>query len=143
VEYRRLSPGDGILLTNMVWRFRREISAIERAEAFLADPRSYLLACLDGGEVIGFVLAHRLLRYDNRPDMLYIHELAVDAAHQQRGIGSALMQMVKQSCALEGLSYAFLITQSSNEAAVRLFQSTEGSTAHADDVVFFWNRFPE
>ena len=119
MEYRRLSPGDGALLVSMVWRFRQEPASLARAELFLADPRSYLFAFLDGAEIFGFVLAHRLPRYDETPDMLYIHEMAVSPAYQRRGIGTVLMRLVKESCAAEGLSYAFLITQRSNTPPLR------------------------
>jgi ribosomal protein S18 acetylase RimI-like enzyme len=56
-----------------------------------------LLYRLDGRPVAG-------LRFERRPDHLYVHRVAVDPAFQRRGIGRALMQWVHEYCRRAGIA---------------------------------------
>jgi aminoglycoside 3-N-acetyltransferase I len=105
-EIHRLAPADVPLV--------RKLNAMF-AEAF-ADPRSYeaeppdnayletllgkedviALVALDGGEVVGGLVAYELDKFERARSEIYIYDLAVAEAHRRRGIATALIRRVRE-----------------------------------------------
>jgi len=130
--------GDEALLLGILMAFRKETTSILRAGNFLSSKDNYIFACIKNNQVIGFVLAYRLPRFDSQADMLYIHEVSVSEEFQRQGIGKKLMTMMLRTCRDEDLSKAFLITNKSNVAANELYLSSKGIVNHDDDIIYYF-----
>ena len=138
MEFRRLKAGDESLLAEILMTFRKESTSPIRAENFLSSIDNYIFACINNSLLIGFALGYRLPRFDAQADMLYIHEVSVSEEYQCQGIGKKLMEGLQEICGIEGLSKAFLITNKSNMAAIKLYLSAGGVANSDDDIVYFF-----
>src|SRR5512134_213701 len=60
------------------------------AREFLEDPRHHIVVALSDGTIIGFVSAVHYIHPDKPPE-LFINEVGVAPAHQNKGVGKAVM----------------------------------------------------
>lgn len=139
MEIKRLNVEDIDEVKDMFYNFRSKNTTHEKIERFLENNNNYLIACLENEKVIGFVLAYKLQRYDEKNDMIYIHEVGVLEEYRRLGIGKKLMEYVKDICKEENLSKIFLITNKSNIPAVSLYESTDGKEMEDDNVVYWYD----
>jgi len=105
------------------------------AREFLADPRHHIVVALSEGVVIGFASAVHYIHPD-KPTELWINEVGVAPAHQNKGIGKAIMKELLQLGRQLGCANAWVLTDRSNEAANRLYQSTGGQVATGDTLMY-------
>ena len=105
------------------------------AREFLADPRHHIVVALSEGVVIGFASAVHYIHPD-KPTELWINEVGVAPAHQNKGIGKAIMKELLQLGRQLGCANAWVLTDRSNEAANKLYQSTGGQVAAGDTVMY-------
>lgn len=96
---------------------------LEDAEAFasrLAVPADYCLAAVQGGVLVGYLLAHgwrseappavgTVLGRNVTSEILYIHDLAVSSAAKGWSVGRTLIDHAFDLAARDGLSVAELI----------------------------------
>jgi L-2,4-diaminobutyric acid acetyltransferase len=123
LQIDRPAVADGAAL----WRIAKDSKALDLNSSY-----SYLLWCRDfadtsavardeHGEPIGFVTGY--LRPD-RPRTLLVWQVAVDAAHQGRGIAATLLDgLVARIAAERGLSTVETTITPGNTASERLFAS--------------------
>lgn len=107
------------------------------AAKFLADPNHYLAVAMDDGVVIGFVSAVRYFHPDKPNPELWINEVGVAESHRGQGIARRLMAAVLDEVRQQGCVEAWVLTNRSNTAAMRLYASSGGSEAEDDDIVMF------
>lgn len=96
----------------------------------LNSPYAYLLLCRDFTDtclvadtrtgVVGFVTGYLP---PSRPDVLFVWQVAVDAAARQRGIGRSLVDELVTSAARQGARFLESTVTPSNEASRRVFES--------------------
>lgn len=86
----------------------------EVAKKLERDPDLFLVAEREG-RVVGVILG----AWDGRRG--WLHHLAVDAAHRQAGIGSALIAEVEARLRAKGCLKVNLLVWADNEAARRLY----------------------
>ncbi len=107
--------------------------------AFLTDDRHYfIVAYVDDGPV-GYVFGYRLSRFDGKPPMVFIYEVAVVERHRRRGIGRALIEETRRLANEDGCRKMLVPTNRSNEAAMALYRSAGGEEGAADATSFWWN----
>ncbi|HEX4950480.1 MAG TPA: GNAT family N-acetyltransferase [Blastocatellia bacterium] len=106
------------------------------AAKFLADANHYLAVAIDDGVVIGFVSAVRYFHPDKPNPELWINEVGVAASHRGQGIARRLMNTVLEEARQQGCLVAWVLTNRSNTAAMRLYASSGGEEAD-DDIVMF------
>src|SRR5687767_3857571 len=92
---------------------------------FLSDPRHHLAVAIDSCQVIGFASGVHYVHPD-KPAELWINEVGVAPSHQGRGIGKAIMRTLLQHATDLGCRAAWVLTDRSNHAAMRLYASTGG-----------------
>jgi ribosomal protein S18 acetylase RimI-like enzyme len=134
VNVRRLGPGDEAIV--------ERLATDEPQSALLGDPRTiFLVAFDDEGSPIGFVFGYELLRRHGDPSILFVYEIEVDAAYRGRGIASRLLQELAQIARACGIETGFVLTNASNAAAMRLYESVGGTRPNDDDVMwdFEWS----
>ena len=105
------------------------------AREFLTDPRHHIVVALSEGVVIGFASAVHYIHPD-KPTELWINEVGVASAHQNKGVGKAIMNDLLRLGKQLGCVNAWVLTDKSNEAANRLYKSAGGQIAEGDMVMY-------
>ena len=114
-----LEPGDEAIVERLATR--------EPRTALLQDPRTVFLVAFDDDEPIGFVLAYELPRRHGLNVTLIVYEVEVDDAHRRRGIATQLLRELEQIARRRGVEEAFVLTETDNLAANRLYESMGGT----------------
>jgi GNAT superfamily N-acetyltransferase len=134
-ETRILHSSDRAMLENVVPGVFDNVLDSSLVAEFLGDDRHHLAVAVDGGQVIGFASAVHYVHPDKPPEM-WINEVGVAADHQGRGIGKAVIRTLLQHGERLGCREAWVLTDRSNQAAMRLYASTGGQEAPQDQVMF-------
>ena len=123
----------------MVLRMGTDLSVCEEnVRQFLANPMNWFFACIENGEIIGYAYGYEVNRLNDIGNMLYIHTVSVVTKYHRQGIGRTMLESIKAACKLFGICRFFLITQKSNTAACKLYESVGGISAHDDNEVYFF-----
>jgi len=108
----------------------------EASREFLADPRHHIAVAIDAGVVVGFASAVHYTHPDKPSPELWINEVSVADSHQRRGVGGAILKALLARARTLGCVEAWVLTDRSNAAAMRLYRSTGGVEAAGDTVMF-------
>ncbi len=138
IEYKRLSPDDLDIAKRLVTTFRNQDPSDEKILSALTDPYIYIYAALDENEVCGYVKAYRLKRIDEENDFFLVYHCFVQEKYQRKHIASNLMQLVLNEAQLLNAYYTFLITQTDNEPALRLYEGLGGYNHPQNKEIFYW-----
>lgn len=146
VVVRRLRPGDEDVVAHLADRNDHFGTYEERdplprlddadARAFLRDDRTATFVAFAGDEPVGFVYACELYRRHTVLRHLCIYEIGVSDRHRGQGVGQALLDAVADHARAEGIDRGFVITTTSNTAAMALYEAAGGQRAGDDDAVF-------
>jgi len=99
---------------------------IEQGGKFLANPDNVLFLAFWEDKVVGFLTGYRLQRIDKRKAEVLLYEIAVHEAFQKKGIGSKLMKAVKLWAKEVSADEVWVLTYSSNLAAMAMYTSAGG-----------------
>lgn len=119
MEIRRLGPGDEDVVTAFATRTPHT--------ELLHDGRTIFLAAFEGGEPVGFVLAHDLPRRHDPPTKLLVYEVEVAEEHRSRGVGRALLEELARIARDRGIRHGWVLTDHDNDAALALYRSMGGT----------------
>lgn len=108
-----------------IWRIAKESRVLDVNSSY-----AYLLWCRDfagtslvaesGGRVVGFVIGY--LRPD-RPDTVFVWQVAVDRSQRGRGTGTALIQRLLDNVAAHGATALETTVAPDNPASIAMFGS--------------------
>jgi aminoglycoside 3-N-acetyltransferase I len=133
IEVRRLDVDDAprmqaivAMLPEPEWRDENLPSVAHLARA-LGDPAVYVFAAFEAGRPAGFVSAYRFPSLTKTCDLVYIYDVYVAPADQDRGVGRRLMDSVIAQCRQDGAAEAWVGTDLDNQAAQRLFVAAGAS----------------
>ena len=116
--------------------------AMDYLITFLKNERHYLLAAIEGNAPLGFILAYRMQRVDREQDMMFFYEINVAQRHRKKGIGTALINGLKDICKQENILKMFVLTDRSNAAAYHLYEKTGGiADEDGDEITFVYHDF--
>ena len=107
---------------------------------YLENEDNYLMADIIDNEIVGFLLAYTLQRCDGKNAMIYVHEVNVLSEHRKKGVGGSLLNALKVICKEKNIMKIFLLTNKSNEPAVKLYESVGGVFSETDDVLYVFNK---
>lgn len=107
-----------------------------RAKEFLDDARHHLIVALDGETVVGFISAVHYVHPDKANPELWLNEVGVAPKHQQRGIAKAMMQKALELGQTLDCETAWVLTQRTNSAAMKLYDSS-GGVEDTENLVMF------
>jgi ribosomal protein S18 acetylase RimI-like enzyme len=116
-----------------------EKADLKNIDAFISDKNCVGYFVYNEADVLGYIYGYVLPRLQESP-MLYIHNMAVKKEYRHLGIGTLMMDAMKQHAKQNQLSKMFLITNKSNKRAVGLFKKEKGIIPHKDDMVFVWGK---
>ena len=105
-------------------------------DEFLHDSRHHLVVAIDDGRVVGFASAVHYVHPDKTAPELWINEIGVSPAYQGRGAGKAMLRKLLDHAGKLGCTEAWVLTNRSNRAAMRLYESAGGVTRANDEVMF-------
>jgi len=105
---------------------------------FLSDPRHHIAAAVDEDLIVGFASAVHYVHPDKRPE-LWINEVGVAPSHRNRGIGRQVVQLMLAHGRTLGCARAWVLTDSSNLPAMRLYGGLPGNKAPCNSVMFEFN----
>jgi aminoglycoside 6'-N-acetyltransferase I len=135
VHYRILGPHDLHVLSNVApGLFDRDVQP-EFVGELLADARHRIVVAIDSERVVGFVTAVHYVNPD-KPAELWINEVAVAPDYRQQGIGRGMLQSVLRVARELQCASAWVLTDTSNGPAMRLYGSSGGVASDLDVVMF-------
>jgi aminoglycoside 6'-N-acetyltransferase I len=105
------------------------------AAEFLRDHRHHLAVAVEDGMVVGFASGVHYVHPD-KPSEMWINEVGVAPRHQGRGLGKAVVRALLEHAKRLGCREAWVLTDRSNSAAMRLYASAGGEEAPGDHVMF-------
>jgi ribosomal protein S18 acetylase RimI-like enzyme len=135
IEVRVLHPGDERLLRRVAPCVFDKVVDVENSANFLRDPRYHLAVAVEEGMVVGFVSAIDYLHPDKPPE-LWINEVGVSPSHRKRDVARNLLGALLEVARSAGCRHAWVLTDRSNSAAMRLYASAGGNEAQEDTVMF-------
>jgi ribosomal protein S18 acetylase RimI-like enzyme len=140
MEIRRLTPDpdDIAMAVEAMMQFQGKSLSPERMKGFLANPGNYLIIAQSEGQIAGFLLAYELERPDEPASQMFIYEIVVAGPLQRKGIGSALILFICTEARARQMLEAFVLTNRSNEQAIRLYTRTGGIIENPDDLMFVY-----
>jgi aminoglycoside 6'-N-acetyltransferase I len=136
IEIKLLGPQDAGVLANVAPDVFDDPIDVGRANEFLADPRHHLAVAVEDGLVVGFVSAVHYVHPDKPRPELWINEIGVAATHQRRGLGTRLLRAVFAAAQDLGCAEAWVLTDRSNAAAMRLYAAAGNTETPTDHVMF-------
>ena len=89
--------------------------------ALLARESFIALAAVQAGKVIGGLVAYELPKFEQARSEIYLYDLAVDAAHRQRGVATALIRHLQAMAAERGAWVIFVQADQGDDAAIALY----------------------
>jgi aminoglycoside 3-N-acetyltransferase I len=141
VSIRRLGPADAPIVTGAPALFDDPPTA-ESTDRFLASPGHHLLMAFDDrGEAIGFVTGVELTHPDKGTE-LFLYEVSVDEAARRRGVGTALVDALRELGRQRGCYGMWVLTDADNDAALGTYRKG-GATEESTHVMLGWDLSPE
>jgi ribosomal protein S18 acetylase RimI-like enzyme len=104
---------------------------------FLSRRQNIVIVAEDDGAPLGFMLAYLLDRADRDQTMMLFYEVGVAESHRRRGIGTKMVELLKQLCVGERVFKMWVHTNRSNAAAMALYRSTGGAPDGTGDEISF------
>ena len=105
---------------------------------FLDSDAHYLIAAFDDNKVpIGFALSYELVRVDQVRPMMLLYEIEVSEQYQRQGIGTAMLNLLKEFCYQRNVYKMWVPTSQANIAAKHLYEAT-GATIREDGDCFIF-----
>ena len=105
-----------------------------RALTIAADDRSYLYIAYDGDAITGYALGYRFPALFDKGNMAYVYDIEVLPADRRKGIGKALMESLLNDLKTDGVTEAWLGTDTGNVPAQALYHATGGE--RSDDTFY-------
>lgn len=135
IEVRVLGPGDEkVLQTVAADVFDIPIDPQLAAE-FLHDDHHHLAVALDRDVVVGFASGVTYVHPD-KPLELWINEVGVASSHRKQGIGKQVIHALLAVCRSKGCREAWVLTDLSNAAAKRLYESIGGTQDPGQTIMY-------
>ena len=141
-ETRVLQSGDHAVLDNVAPDVFDNALDPKLVAEFLGDERHHLAVAVDQGQVIGFASGVHYVHPDKSPE-LWINEVGVAPSHQGQGVGTAVIRTLLEHGGRLGCAEAWVLTDRSNGAAMRLYAATGGQEGPTDHVMFTYFLNPE
>ena len=136
IEVKVLRKGDESVLAHVDPDVFDDPIDTAAAEEFLGDSRHRLAVALADGTVVGFASAVLYVHPDKPRPELWINEVGVASSHRGRGIGRTLLEALFDEARAASCLEAWVLTDRSNEAAMRLYASAGGEEGPRDQVMF-------
>ena len=143
MEVRRLRPGDERIAVEAITSLKPaeerhdQEPGLEQMEKVLGKDDNYLIVALEEERPAGFLIAYKLDRIDRDKAMICFYEIGVSPEFRRRGVGRRLVEELKRIAGREKIMKIWVITNESNAAAMRLYESTGADRDPERDIALF------
>ena len=130
-----MGPGDDerVLRAGHLFDYPARPDAVNR---FLTDPNHHLLIAYSGDAAAGFVSGVEVTHPDKGTEM-FLYELAVDEAYRRQGIGTALVEALRDLARAQGCYGMWVLTDDDNAAAGATYRKA-GGEVESQPLMFSW-----
>lgn len=135
IEIKILGRGDEDILTKVVPGVFDHAVDCQLSKEFLDDPRHHLAVAIDAGFIVGFASAVHYVHPDKGPE-LWINEVGVASTHRGRGLATKLLEALFEVGRGVSCTEAWVLTDRSNAAAMRLYSSAGGIESQENEVMY-------
>jgi aminoglycoside 6'-N-acetyltransferase I len=142
IEIRILHTKDASILDHVAPDVFDDPIVPQAVQRFLDSPDHHLAVAIDEGMVVGFASAVQYVHPDKPRPELWVNEVGVSPAHQNRGLGKALMQALLEVARDAGCSEAWVLTERNNQPAMRLYKAVGGEEEQEEIVMFSFKLVP-
>jgi aminoglycoside 3-N-acetyltransferase I len=91
-------------------------------EALLGKAHVIALVALDGGTVVGGLVAYELDKFEQARREIYIYDLAVAEPHRRRGIATFLIGRLQEIAAARGAWVIYVQADHGDDPAIALYE---------------------
>ncbi len=109
----------------------------DRALEFINDPRHHLVLAYDNELIIGMASGFHYIHPDKDP-ALFINEVSVIEAYQNRGIGREIVQYLCEYGKKLDCTETWVATEQSNTAARKAYVAAGGTEDKEPIVMYVW-----
>lgn len=95
----------------------------------LATDDFHVVVAIENGKVIGGLTAYELSGYKDEEAEMFLYELGVEEAFRRKGIATALIDYLKETCLEKEIEEMFVDALANNLPAVKLYENTGGKAA--------------
>jgi aminoglycoside 3-N-acetyltransferase I len=133
VRVQRLSPNEHELARRlfalMAEVFEEPNERLDEAylDALLQRGDFWVLAALEGGDLVGGITAHALPMTRSPSYELFIYDVAVRRDRQRRGVGRELLRALRDGAAASGITVAFVPADNEDEHALDFYRALGGA----------------
>ena len=134
VAVRRLLPGETDQFFQLLQMFASGESQLKNhsspaenyVTAFLRNLKNHVLVATINNIVVGGLTAYELEMYKNEASEMFLFEIGVGEEYRQQGVGTLLIQKLKEVCIQKNIQQIFVITSRGNACALQLYNTTGG-----------------
>jgi ribosomal protein S18 acetylase RimI-like enzyme len=105
---------------------------------YLADDRNLLLLAYEEGEAAGFLRGTALGQVATPRPQMFLYEIDVAPAFRRHGVARTLIEWLLAYCRDGGFEEVFVLTEATNTAAIRLYESTGGRPESPGERMFVY-----
>ncbi|CAN5265750.1 GNAT family N-acetyltransferase [soil metagenome] len=98
----------------------------------------HVVVALENGKLIGGLTAYEMKMFKRETTEIFLYEIEVEEHYRRKGVGTALIEFLKEICRAKGIVEMFVGTENDNFAARKLYSTTGGKQ---DDSVWFNYKF--
>ena len=95
-------------------------------EGLLENPAFIAYAAIDQGKVWGGLTAYVLPSYHHSRPEVFLYDLAIDPDHQREGLGTRLIDALREHSRREGLGEVFVAAHERDKTALEFYRATGG-----------------
>lgn len=105
---------------------------------FFKEEQNILLVAYTDNRPCGFLYGYLLQDPKSENPKIFLYSVDVFKQYQKMGIGTDLINELKNIARANHCSEIFVLTNKSNEAAMKLYEKTGGQKEKDDDVLFIY-----
>jgi GNAT superfamily N-acetyltransferase len=109
---------------------------VGQGNKFLGDDNCALFVAYLEQKLVGFAIAYKLQRFDQKGAEILLDELEVVERFRRTGIGRKILESVREWAREVEAREIWIPTNKSNQAAVALYKSIGGRAENEDDIIF-------
>jgi len=140
IEIERLHTRDAARAHETLNLLREEVM-VEGVESFLSSEDNVLLIAPRSDGPVGFLTAYFLDRPADLRPMACLYEIGVPMEHRGQGVGSSLVEAMKELCQDRGALKMWMVTEASNGPAIALYKATGAAPQSDEGDILFTYRF--
>ena len=136
IEIKQIRTFDEGLVTKLFSRIGGK--NIHPNHHFFEDEKNILLVAYTNAEPCGFLYGYLLESLRSKQPKLFLYSIDVIEQHRRKRVGTKLIEALKEIAREHSCHEIFVLTNRSNLAAMRLYETTGGSIENNDDVLFVY-----